>query len=103
MNTCRMNGSHDFAVSPSIELLRRDGAPAEHGLAFGLHDLLEALFDAPAQRRIARQEHDAAAVLARLGQLDARLLARFAQELVRHLHQHAGAVAGVFLAPQAPR
>ncbi len=34
---------------------------------------------------------------ARLGQLDARLLARLDQEPVRHLHQHAGAVAAVFL------
>ena len=46
---------------------------------------------------IARQEDDAAAVLTRCGQLDARLLAGLQQELVRHLHQHAGAVAGVDL------
>jgi hypothetical protein len=78
-------------------VVARDGAPAEHGLAFGLHDLLEALFDASTQRRIARQEHDAAAIRARLRQLDARFLARFGEEPVRHLDQHAGAVAAVFL------
>ncbi len=78
-------------------VVARNGAPAEHGLAFRLHDLLEALLDAPAQRRIARQEHDAAAVLAGLRQLDSRFLAGFAQEAVGHLHQHAGAVAAVFL------
>ena len=43
MNTWRMNGSQDLAVSPSIELSVGTRAPAEHLLAFGLHDLLEAL------------------------------------------------------------
>jgi hypothetical protein len=43
---------------------------------------------------VARQEHHADAVVARRGQLDARLLRLRAQEVVGNLHQHAGAVAG---------
>ena len=74
MNTCRMNGSHDFAVSPSIELLVGTVRQPSSVLAFRLHDLLEALFDPPAQCCIARQEDDAAAIVALGGKLDARLL-----------------------------
>ena len=73
------------------------GAPAEHVQAFGLHDLLEALFDLAADGGVARQEDDAAAVLAGGGQLDARLPADFVVEGVRHLQQDARAVARVDL------
>src|SRR5690606_36501452 len=76
-------------------IVRRHRAPAEHDLAFRLHDLLELFFDATTQRRIARQEDDAAAVRARFGKLEAELLRRGGQELVRHLQQHARAVAGI--------
>src|SRR5690606_13480020 len=83
-------------------IVRRHGAPTEHGLAFGLHDLLEFLFGAPAQRRVARQKDDAAAVSARRGQLEAELLRDRGQELVRHLQEHASAVAGVRLGAAGP-
>ena len=75
----------------------RHRTPADHRLAFGLHDLLKALFDSPAHRRVARQKDNAAAVLAGIRHGDAVLLARVDEKPVRHLQQHAGAVAGVHL------
>jgi hypothetical protein len=75
----------------------RHRAPADDLLAFGLHDLLEALLDLAAHGRVARQEDDAAAVLALRGQRDARLATDVLVETVRHLQQHAGSVAGVGL------
>jgi hypothetical protein len=80
-------------------VVRRHRAPTEHALTLRLHDLLEAFLDAPPQRRVTRQKHDAAAVGAGLGQLDARLLRRFDEEAMRHLQQDAGAVAGIDLRP----
>ena len=74
-----------------------DRAPAEDRLAFGLHDLLELFFDAATQGRVAGQKDDAAAVVTFGGQIDACLLGRDLQELVRHLEQYASAVAGVDL------
>jgi hypothetical protein len=97
MKTWRMTGSLDLAVSPSIGVVDRHRAPAEHGLALGLDDLLEALLQPAALDPVARQEDEAAAVLAGGGQRDARLLADLLEEGVRHLQQHAGAVAGVGL------
>ena len=76
----------------------RDRAPADHVLALGLHHLLELLLDLAAYRGIARQEDDAAAVLAGRRQRDARLAAHLLVEGVRHLDQHARPVAGVDLA-----
>ena len=76
----------------------RHGAPAEHGHALGLHHLLELLLDLAAHRGVARQEDDAAAVLARRRQRNAGLAADVLVERVRHLQQHAGAVTGVDLA-----
>ncbi len=73
----------------------RHGAPAEHGHAFRLHDLLEFLLDLAADCRVARQEDDAAAVLAGRGQRDACLAAHLFVEGMRHLQQHAGTVTGI--------
>ena len=97
MKTWRITGSQDLAVSPRDGVVGRHGAPAEDRLALGLDDLLEALLQAAALDPVARQEDQPAAVLARLGQGDAGLLAGFLQEGVRHLDQDAGAVAGVGL------
>ncbi len=76
----------------------RYGAPAEHGLAFGLHDLFELLFDLAPDGRVARQEDDAAAVLAGGGQLDASLAADLLIERVGHLQQDACAIARIHFA-----
>ena len=92
------------------EGLARLGGLAEHGvvgrhraraevhLAFGLHGAGEGLLHLAALGRVARHEDQAAAVLARLGQLDMRLPGSVLEEEVRHLHEHAGAVASVGLA-----
>ena len=76
---------------------RRHRAPTEHVQPLGLHHLLETLLHLPADGRVPRQENDAAAVLARDRQLDARLPAHLFVEGVRHLDQDAGAVARVDL------
>ena len=80
----------------------RHSAPAEHGQAFRLHDLLELLLDLATDRRVARQEDDAAAVLAGRGQRDTRLAAHFFIEGMRHLQQHPCAVARVDFAAAGP-
>ena len=85
-------GSGGFAEHPVRHLHR---APAEHLLALGLHDLLEALLDQAPHGRVPGQEDDAAAVLTGRRQRKARLAAHFLVEGVRHLDQHAGAIAGV--------
>jgi len=77
-------------------------APAEHVLALRLHHLLELLFDQAPHGRVARHEDDAAAVLAGRRQVDAGLLAHLFVEGVRHLDEHAGAVAGVDFAATGP-
>jgi hypothetical protein len=75
----------------------RHRAPAEHVQPLGLDHLLEPLLDLPADRGVARQEDDAAAVLPRARQRDAGLAAHLVVEGVRHLDQDAGAVARVDL------
>ena len=77
----------------------RNVAPAEQALPFVGDDAGEQVLDAAPLGRVARQEDHADAVLPRAGQLDAGRGRRPQQELVRHLQQHAGAVAGVDLAP----
>ena len=87
-------GTRGLAEHP-VACLHR--APAEHLLAFRLHDLLEALLDQAPHGRIAGQEDDPAAVLARRRQREPRLAAHLLVEGVRHLDQDAGAVAGIGL------
>ena len=70
------------------------GAPAEQLEAFLRGDLLEGLAHHLAPLGVARHEQHADAVLAGLRQRDAELLRLAREELVRDLHQDAGAVAG---------
>ncbi|MFO1425425.1 MAG: hypothetical protein U1F11_00315 [Steroidobacteraceae bacterium] len=79
-------------------VVRRHGARAEVDLPLGLHHAREDLLDLATLRRVARHEDEAGGVLAGLGELDARLLRDVLEEGMRHLHEHAGAVAGVDLA-----
>ena len=75
----------------------RHRARTEIVLPFGLNDPREDLLDATSLGRISRHEDEAAGVPTRLGQADVRLLSRLTQEGVGHLHQDAGAIAGVDL------
>ncbi len=70
------------------------GAPAEQLEAFLRGDLFERLAHHVAAFGVARHEQHADAVLAGLRQRDAELLRLAREELVRDLHQDAGAVAG---------
>ena len=72
-------------------------AEAEILLTFGLHHLTADILDGAALREIGRKKNHADAVLARRGQLDISLGARFTHELVGNLHQNTGAVTGVLL------
>ena len=74
-----------------------DRAPAQEGLAFRLHDLLETLFEPPAFHRVARHEHHAAGVFTGLRQDEPGWRQRFLEKGMWHLDQHARAVAGVGL------
>jgi hypothetical protein len=99
MNTWRTTGSAALAVLAQHGVVGRHGARAEIDLALGLHHAREHLFDLAALRRIARHEDVAGRVVTGLRQVDARVLLRhLLEEGVRHLHEDAGAVAGVDLA-----
>ena len=74
------------------------GAPAQHGLALGLHDLLELLLELAPLARAAGQKQQTAAVFAGCRQRNALGLGGLQQEAVGHLQQHTGAVARVHLA-----
>ena len=67
-------------------------------LPLGLHDLLEALLQLAPADDFARQEDQAAAVFLLAGQRQTGPRASLLQEGVRHLHENARAIAGVFLA-----
>ena len=79
-------------------VVRGNAAPAEHALAFLGDDVREQVLDLRALDGVARQEHHAHAVFARRRQIDAEHARFLAEEAVRQLQQHAGAVAGVRLA-----
>ena len=74
------------------------GAPAEKHLALGLHHLLEHFLHLAAHGAVARQINETCAVVAGLGERDARGLGDFREKLVRHLNQDTGTVTGVGLA-----
>ena len=76
----------------------RHRAPAEDRLPFGLDDVFEDFGESAALGRVARQEHQAAGVLSRPRQRQAVLLRHLLKECVRHLDEHARAVAGIGLA-----
>ena len=63
-----------------------------------MHDLLEHFFDLAANGAVAREVNQPGAVLAGLGERDARGLRNFGEKLVRHLQENARAVTGVGLA-----
>ncbi len=99
MNTWRMKGSLARAVSPRELLFDRHRAPAEQGLPFRLDDVLEYLDQAPAPGRIAGQEHQSARILSGAGEREQPVLLRdVLEEGMRHLDEHARAVAGIGLA-----
>ena len=94
MNTCMWNGSVGFTDSPSEELsCGTSRQPSSVRPSCG--DLLgvDVQDDLP-PFRIVRHEHEADRVVAGLGQRDAELVGLAHEELVRRLHQDAGAVAG---------
>ena len=76
----------------------RHGSPSEEFLAFFLDDLVNVRFAGFAFLGIAWEEQHSDAVFAESGKIDAVLGADFAEELVRHLHQDARAVASVHFA-----
>ena len=98
MKICRMNGSQERAVSPSEELLV---GTVRQPRKVWPSDWMICSKRSSSRRRLVGlrgRKHEPAAVFARAGQGDARLLARFDEERVGHLQQHAGAIAGVGLA-----
>src|SRR5262249_53463027 len=98
MNICRITGSTERAVAPrwrsSVGTSRqpRNRWPSSTTIVWNSVDLV-------ALEIVARQEREAGAVLRRGRQHDAEARARLAEELVGHLQEDAGAVAGVGLAP----
>ena len=96
MKICLKTGSTRDRARPDRAVVGRHVAPAEQPLTlFGDDRARTAPRRRRGRRRLARQEHQADAVLAGRRQRRRRDLA---QERVRHLDQDAGAVAGVDLA-----
>ena len=79
-------------------IVGRHSAPAQQRLAFGLNYLFKLGFQTATLVRVARQEHQTAAVFTFSRQLDAGLAGCSSQKLVGHLHQHTRAIAGVHFA-----
>jgi hypothetical protein len=84
---------------PDHAVVVRHLAPAEERLSLVRDHLLEQVLAGGAASRVVGQEHHADAVLAGGRQVDAERRARRRQEAMRHLHQDAGAVAGVLFTP----
>ena len=76
----------------------RHGARSRGDLALRTAHVREHFFDLAALRRVARHEDVAGPYSPGSGRLMRAFLTTFLEEGVRHLHQHAGAVAGVDLA-----
>ena len=91
-------GLADLGGGPKGRIVGRHRAPAEKGQPLALDDLGEFGLQLAALGGVARHEHEARAILANAGQRDALLLTHFHQKGVRHLQEHAGAVAGIGLA-----
>ena len=88
-------GSVGFTVSPSVELSTGMSVRQPRmRQAFAGRNLLEGLADEFAPLGVARHEQRADAVFAGRRQRDAERLGLAGEELVRDLHQDAGAVAG---------
>ncbi len=86
------------------DLARVDGhvPPAQQLQAFVGHNLLHQRLAAGLSLGLGRQEHHANAVLARAGQGYPQPGALFTEELVGHLDQDPGAVAGLRVAAAGP-
>ena len=95
MNTWRCTGSlaRDRGVLRKPGIVDGHVAPAEQLLSLRRDDALDDLLVMRAQRLVARHEEEADAVVAGLGQREAERGAFAREEVVRDLHQHAGAVA----------
>ena len=76
----------------------RNVPPAEEALALFVHDRVQERANAVPLLRVSRQEHEPAAVLLGRRQENPQAIALTPQELVRHLEQDAGAIAGIRLA-----
>ena len=81
-----------------VSAVGRHVAPAEQALALFVDDSAERVLHPPPLGRVARQEHHAHAVGPGPRQLETGGVRRLAEELVRKLQEHAGAVARVHLA-----
>ena len=86
-----MTGIVEAAVSPTWSQVDGDVAPAEHALALDADVELEQRLELLAAVVVLRQEADRDGVAAGVGQLEVDVRA---EELVRQLQQHPGAVAG---------
>src|SRR5207244_898776 len=91
----RHRGARERAGGRRID---RHGAPAEQALSLLADRLLEDLEALVALEDVARQEHHADPVVALGRQGEAELAALACEEVVRDLHQDAGAVAGQWIA-----
>ena len=98
MKTCRTNGSDSLRGFAEVHIVGRHLAPAETLLAFFRDDFLQGFLEAAALLALIRQENHADAIFAGVRQVKAQSFAGILEKSVRHLHQNAGAVAGVFLA-----
>ena len=74
-----------------------DVTPAEKGLSLADDGMLDDAFAALTLALLLGQEHHAGAVLATVRQVDIEGGALLLEELVRHLDQQAGAVAGAWV------
>ena len=82
----------DFVVDGQV-------APAQQQLALLPDDVLEQGDTPPARFGILRKKNQARAIFLNAGQLDADLAALAREKIVRHLHEDARAVSGLFVAP----
>ncbi len=83
-------------------VVQRHVAPSEKSLSFGGTDFFQSRFAKAAFAVVPRQKHIADAILARRWQRDSLLGQLGHKELVRHLQQNAGAVAGERIAAAGP-
>jgi hypothetical protein len=86
-------GDGDLGGVRQLGIVDRHVAPAEQHLALVGDALGDELFHVGAQRGVLRHEDVADRIFARGGQGEAQPLCLADEELVRDLHQHAGAVA----------
>ena len=91
LHVARLGLDHRLAEAG---IVGRHVAPAEKLQALGLGRALDHGLAVDALRLVPRHEHMADGVVTGLGQGDAQRRGHHFQEFVRHLHEHASAVAG---------